>query len=595
MKRPSWLKLPSLAHARDMFSGLGQRRLLALDFDGFVLRAAVIEARKGEPRLIAHAQSRTMPIAAALEEVLEQLRATQNRVPRRCVLATVQMLAAEVHLPVEPAKPRKRPQMLELTRWELEPQASQAAVLWNLGAVLAGMGLLTPSQRLTVVANAREGRGQPLRFGERARELGLIGAEQLEQALLAQKQLQGHSPELDVDYHPMRGAPREGEWPWLGVAIDRQSRAAWFETCRAAGLVLTHLYPRAGLTALAAAQDDADGVEIRADAVVVWSRREGALAALNLEPRPETAITGADLLALLPPPAADRPDKAGLFYHADGAEAGLADAFARAWGGRAKAVAPGGLEPAWAPLYGMARHALGMAGAQTCARIVGRERAQLHRHPDFPRFALTAAVLLGVTGGEIRLQWRHAAAERRLAQIEAEFKRDSAVESQVQAAQAQAANLKQVVERLRTRAAELANRASLLDERLIGRLELVPAVLQSLAAAINDEVVLESVREAGRQEGFNVVAWGGRDEPLLVFARDAQERLAELGMGVVDTDFGPAPGRVAEPGFRLSFWAVRDPDRLLQSAAGESRPMARAESDGRRDTPGADQKNGGSR
>ena len=123
------------------------------------------------------------------------------------------------------------------------------------------------------------------------------------------------------------------------------------------------------------------------------------------------------------------------------------------------------------------------------------------------------------------------------------------------------------VDTLRTRAAELANRAELLDDKLLGRLTRVPTLLRTLAKAVGPEVVLESVREAGRQDGFNVVAWGTRDAALLEFARNAQDLLAAIDQGVVNTEFSAAEGRTLVPGYRISFWIVRDPDALFQSAA----------------------------
>lgn len=564
MKAPAWLKSIRLPDV----SGFGRARLVALDFNGFVLRAALVEARRGEPRFVATAESRLQPAAEALREALEALRARAGRLPRTCVLATAQMLGLEIRLPVAPAKPRKRAQMLELARWELEPLAGQASLQWNMGAVLAGLGYLAPAQRLDVVAEQRRSAGHALRFGELARDFGFIGDEQLARAVAAQKQLQGSSADFDVGYGAMDGEPRDGAWPWLGVAIDRQVREQWFEACRAAGMRLAWLYPRNGLSALAlidGGELDADGVEVRGEAIVSWSCRDGRLTTLVQDSRPETAAEPAEVLALLagPPESA----AAAYQYHIDNAEPGLAPAFSAAWGGRAVAAAPGGLEAEWVPLHGLAAHALGLRGAAVCARMKGRERPPPWRHPEFKRVLVPALAVLAAGGGAAHLQYRLANGEARLARIEKDFRREAEEQKQNQAAQAESEKLGRDLEALRARARELEQRERLLDDKLLGRLDEVPALLRTLAATIGPAAVLESVREAGRQEGFHVTAWGMREDALLEFARNAQEKLAALKLGVIGTEFATAEGRTGLPGYRVGFWVVRDADAMLRSAS----------------------------
>lgn len=589
MKRPIWLRLPPALSRRVRSSpqpadkaggrlaalraGLSNR-LVVLDFNGFLLRGALVVSRRGEPRILVHGESHLPTIEAALTQVLDQLRAGGEPLPRRCVAASIQVLAAEVHLPVAPNQPRKRQQMLDLIRWELEPLVGQATLHWNLGAVLTAMGYLTPAQRLEIAGDQRRHNGLPLRFGDRAVELGHITDSQLERALAGQKLIQGASAEFDCDYAAMAGEPHDGHWAWLGTAVDRGVRSDWYAACKAQGLRLQYLYPRAGLGALAVTAEpewDGDGVEIRLDGLVSWSCRAGRLTVFREESRPESAIEPEDIIAQLP--ARPGGDKIQLHYHVDSPEPGLAPGLASVWR-NARLISPDGLDPAWVPLYGLAAHALDLRGAAVCARLKGRERPAFYRHPEFLRLTVSTLAVAGLVWGEADLQLRLARGEDKLARIETEFRQEGQQAQQIQAAQAQTATLQKEVESLRSRVVELANRAELLDARLLGRLDQVPALLRTLAAAVGPEVVLESVREAGRQDGYNVVAWGTRDAPLLEFARNAQDLLARIDQGVVNTEFSASEGRTGAPGYRVSFWVVRDPDALLQSAAEQSGAMS---------------------
>ena len=112
-------------------------------------------------------------------------------------------------------------------------------------------------------------------------------------------------------------------------------------------------------------------------------------------------------------------------------------------------------------------------------------------------------------------------------------------------------------------------------ERLEGiarRNRMVPELIRSLAAVIEPRIVLDAVREsAGNRNGIEVEAWSTSDVLAQRFARDVQEAVRPLGLGVAQADLSADVGRTGAEGFRIRFWLIpSDPDDL--GAAVEAKP-----------------------
>ncbi len=120
------------------------REILAVESNGFTLRAAVVCADGDEIRVRQVEESQKSDPYEALTEVIENL--DRAKIPASAILLVPEASAAILELPVDPKAPRPAAEMQELVRWELESQIVRNIGTAPIGEILVGRGYLTYEQ-----------------------------------------------------------------------------------------------------------------------------------------------------------------------------------------------------------------------------------------------------------------------------------------------------------------------------------------------------------------------------------------------------------------------------------------------------------------
>ena len=120
------------------------RQILAVEFDGYRLRAVLVRAEAEQVVVQRASESRAVDPFAALSEAIDELGRTD--LPRRAILLVPKATPAVLELPVDPKHPRPAAQMQELVHWELETHMTQQIGTGRLGQIMIGRGYLSYPQ-----------------------------------------------------------------------------------------------------------------------------------------------------------------------------------------------------------------------------------------------------------------------------------------------------------------------------------------------------------------------------------------------------------------------------------------------------------------
>lgn len=507
------------------------RDLLVLDFDGIVLLGAVVRVdRRGTVEIRRRARSAAATPEASLEEVLGSL----GRTPAACAVRSAEVVAGIVRLPIASARGRSTDEIAQMLRWEIEPLHARQAVVPPLGAILAARGHLDPAQVERVLARVQERRAAgerdagALRFGAVARELGLVTDAQLAEALAIQERLGTTEEEHVCGWAPPSGPPEPGGTPWLAAGMPAARRRFWTEELSKKGLRLLALYPRLpGAIAALDRHASATVLEAEPHAVSRSVVRDGALVSLEIVPTSE----------LEPPADACRE----LLDGAQGALlcGSLADpALVASLGGKAGIFAPpvrgdvGGSPAAFAGLAGTARHAAGRGGP--LAAVPARDPAPPLLRRTGVRWA--AAILLVATAVLLADRLTARALTRSVRDLAAARERLRRVTGEIGDAErrtADAAALAKEIASLEEERDALSARRRMLEEGVSARARLLPLLLDALAAAASDEILLERTVE----ESPGRIRIDGRalsERGVQAFGRAVAAKVLPMRLRVVD-------------------------------------------------------------
>lgn len=519
--------------------------------------------------------SASADFATALDALCAELAAKGEKVPTRALLASSLVVPARIDLPVAFDKPRPPLQMHELVRSEIEPSVAEFGAFWNIGAVLSAQGALdeTARERLSLeLALRREQlRSQPLRFGELALELALVDREALERALRMQESLQSLEAEFACGWLGRKDG--DGRAVWLGAAIGSRLYRGWTDALKARGVQLVGALPLVGL--LPAAEGTGIVLEWWGEFVAAVRWQDGGITGLRIESRLERPVsghwvgrlvedwleTGRERLAL----------KVFVPLAADAAASLQADLASRCGG----EVLPIEGQEAWDALW--QRIPLVEDGARAWLPLVRPDRLAGPRwkRPDFIRAAVLGLAVAGVAGVELSQRLRLGAIEARFEQAEALARQSDAVTARQQQLIGDLNTLKRDLESARNELAPLANE--------VGRLQGIddmrkhlPDLLQGLARAVGDEVVLDAVYhhadDIGDFSRIKVEAWSPDYTAAHSFASRAEQEVGRLDYGVSQTEVRQRKGRNGQPGHQVSFWLVPVADELGAAPARGGRP-----------------------
>lgn len=247
------------------------KRLLAVEIDGFGLRAALM--RTGGRKVVFECvtSSQSADPALALAEAKRKLMQSGREIPKNSILLTPAVIPAVLELPVAPNKPRPYAQMQEMIRWELEPFFVHRVGVWKLGDILVSRGYLTGDQLQQIKLDLERrkedkhhhfaGISTSTLFGEVAIELGFITPDQRDECLAIQQQFHISDDEMICGWSPQfppsskdsgkDGVKGEEKYPWLVCGMSRAERSRWIALFKRVGFELQGIYPLVGCSAAA--------------------------------------------------------------------------------------------------------------------------------------------------------------------------------------------------------------------------------------------------------------------------------------------------------------------------------------------------------
>ena len=562
-RRTAW-KLP--------FAGDGRWLLLAWDIAG--MRGVLAEGDRQRCRIVARGQSREAYFAAALADVLEQLRASGEKLPRRVALAARHLRPARVDLPVNPDKPRPDAQMRELLRGDMEPVLAEFGSLWTLGALLHARGHLTAADRDRVALEGtlrRDQRRTPLRYGETALELALIDRATLNECLELQEALQFLDGELSSGW---KGDVDNGERHWLACALPARLYRQWSDALAGQGLRLDTVLPLAWLASeppsasAAQAADDVQqiAIELHSEEVIVVRRQRGRIVAARGEERMERPLQSDWLLRLLDDWSGEARTQLTVYCldkdDENAARQVVSDL--ELTSGHPSSVVDA--SATWDALWpSQLRAAASVLPEYRLPRLSARElRGKPWKNPDLRRVAVLVALLAGLaaTEGVQRYQLGH------LRQMLAEkTKKEGEQQQRTQLTLKASAEVQQIgreLEAARSALEPLINERTRL-EAIAAMRQYLPDLMLTLAQATGNDAVLEKVgnsRVGNDATAIRVEAWS----PTYTGAQDFVNRVAEgstaLSYGVAQTEIREERGRNGKPGYRVGFWLVQEGDEL---------------------------------
>ena len=500
-------------------------RLLAVESDGFSLRAAVVTTERNGVVVERVAESREAEMATAFEEAIGHLRTQGADLPRRAILLTVEAIPAVLSIPVHPRRPKPADQMQSLIRWEMEPHLAQQVASRPIGAILICRGALTWEQSRQVLllqeTERRKGPSStpPRPFGQIAVALGFITAAQVQEALAIQERFQigdgatvcGWSPQSEST------APAGKTYRWLVCSVSRSLRERWVERFSCQRLRLEGIYPLVGCSAAmldgAVSTPTAGVLEVHPGLLGYVGLASGTVDLLRMAYMSGEPLSLRMCLGLIG-------KETGAIWWAGGragSEALPAEIAAQiqpAPRGIPVGVRAGASETTTllAGIAGAARHAFRLPGGARAVCVSARDPAP----PPWERVgmwwvAAACALALLIGGLELLL----------------------VADSETRARLLERKRLEQRVTEQRQALDALASRRAFLEQRLPQRQTQLLGLLDALAGTVPEAVVIDRLEETDRE----AVDTGGRalsEEVVQRFAQALAARVKPLGLAVTD-------------------------------------------------------------
>lgn len=548
---------PAMAGWRTRLGAGLQRHRLVLAWTPAGLQGRILTQAGQGWQVGPEARSPAADFATALDAVRAGLEALGEKIPTRVLLASSLVVPARIDLPVAPDKPRQPAQMHELVRSEIEPAVAEFGAFWNIGAVLSAQGALDEiaRERLSLeLSLRREQLGtQPLRFGELALELALIDRGALERALRMQESLQSLEAEFACGWLGRKDG--DGRAVWLGAAAGSRLYRSWTDALKDRGLRLVGALPLVGL--LPPKSGSGIVIEWWGEFVAALHWQDGSITGLRIESRLERPVSGHWVGRLVEDwfDTGRENIEIRLFepLSADAAASLHADLELRCGG----EILPTGSPEAWSALW---PRIPAQEDTRACLPLVRPDRlaGPAWKRPDAIRAAVLGLAVLGVCGVELTQRLRLGAVEARFEQAEAQARQSDEATTRQQQLIGDLNTLKRGLETARTDLAPLANEVDRL-QGIDSMRKHLPDLLQGLARAVGDEVVLDAVYHAADIGDFSrikVEAWSPDYTAAHSFASRAEQEVLRLDYGVSQTEVRQRKGRNGQPGHQVSFWLV---------------------------------------
>lgn len=559
------------------FKPAAKHSLLLLAWDIAGMQAVVAQAKGAHWTFGASASSRQADFAAALDEIMAALKAQGAALPARAALACRQVLPFVADLPVSPASPRPAAQMRELLRAEAEAVQAEFGGLWSFGALLQARGHLSAQdrERVGLEDELRQQSGNtPLRFGETALHMGLVERGDLDECLFLQERLQSFGAEILTGWV---GYLDDKQACWLACAAHQGAYQRWREALAARKLQLVAVAPLLWLMSEGAPDAAARriDVELHAEETVAILRVQGRVRAARAESRLERPLQS-DWLARLVESASDDGARIPVNLYSLHPQPGLMAVREELEAHLGTDVAARDDEHVLSGLWrALAETATAAQQARLLPRLAEQDmREPLWKNPDMRRVAALLGVSLALGAVEIRQQVVARQLENNATQRIQSEKSQAQSSSQQSRFNAELAQLGKDLEKARNDLAPLLNEKQRLDAIVAMRRNL-PDLLRSLAQAVGDDAVLESLhnsRSGGDVGAIKVSAWS----PSYTGAQNFVGRMSGIsrasGYGVSQTEIVETRGRNERVGHAVAFWLLPEDEEMDADSSEKAAP-----------------------
>lgn len=534
--------------------------LLVCETDGFALRGAVLRQHRGKLQVLMSHQSGATDLREAVQELVASMRASGWR-GRKAILLTPGVLSTLVELPVSPDSKRPVLQMQEMIRWELEPLLMQHMTLWSVGRILQGLGHLTHEQ-VEEVLEVQQGRkktsGGDLgmysfkRFGDIAIEMGFVDRTQMDECIQRQAWLKQEGEEFACGWSSQGASDLEGgQYQWLASGANLAMMRVWESAFSSQGVALDGLYPLVGCAStLLPESSNALLIEAHAGMVCGVRLEGGVMAATRLHEIMHGGTLNACLETYhdLTPPDVD----VIWFASAKGETGELKDKLAAKLGKEISDVEADGME-ATPGMVGAARHAFGLQTSAKLAPVSMRgPKLPVWQRPRARAAAALALIVVGLLLAELTLQVRQVMAKAENERVSAQKAEIDAVVARVEKHNSAMNKLHDSVIAKEKELESYAKRAEFFGFELTGRTAMLQSLLEQLAGAVNEDVVLDSIIESN--DGvFTVDAWSLSDSSAQQFILRVKEFVADWELQVSDVLVESKVGRLGILGYDIRF------------------------------------------
>nr|WP_319393866.1 hypothetical protein [uncultured Desulfobacter sp.] len=523
-----------------------------------VARAGIMGAYKiGEPVV-----STAADFSKAVKEVKDQLKAQNKILPKKAVLITPNAAGDLLSLPVDPKKPRPRPQMAEMVRWELEELFLKLGDMWSLGAVLQGCGIITWRQRLSV-EQATAFESGPASTANNYDQYA--SAEQIGQCLEIQEILMGMDEELVPGWTPQT----KGDAPfiWYGAGIGQGIRERWTEAFKKNDLFLTFIYPRLGAALPMADLPGGDGhgwlfLDICQEQAGLFQGVHEQLESFSSFPTQSGLADPAQVAGsvvrfihpgtthifilcepdLFDPIAREIEQSLGrsdirikpVWSEAQDAETVLPEPDTRTDHETASAQARVPMTAALS-MEGVARHALKRCTAQRQVRIEAQDpKPPVWKNKALLPWAVIFLIAAGIGANSVYMKKQTEQKQWELELLDIEYDRRIKIKKEAQSTSNEASRLMRELDGVEAQIKEQQRLKVILDQVIRYRQHLVPDFLTAIGSAVTDQVMIDLVEEDTDRQGFYMEAWALNDTDGQLFGKNLNEVLVPLKYKVAD-------------------------------------------------------------
>ncbi len=580
---------------------------LVFHTDGCTLYAAIAgHSVVGEVQVEEPVFSRATEPETAVAEIVEALTARGQKVPKTAVLITPSVISDIVYLPVNPRKKRKRGQMEEVIRWELEETFAAQGDLWSLGAILQGRGLITQQQREgiesgdtpeddysevdDIIEEDLEDDGGKVAFSSVSGGFAnFVTPEELEETLNLQEFLSGMDDELVTGCCYLNSTGEDGQFLWYGVGVGDGLRSRWAKACKKNKIHLKALYPSLGAALPAICSIRTEQwlfVDVQSEQYAIYTGSGSEPASMVAKSvrygRPVAAVIADEAIAMLQGetrncflsgPAQLLPEMVdALTPHMDERGGTIA-----VCGGGEGAVAEDADCPWWIrqSMEGAAARSFSLCEKTLLVGLGTREkRGSIFQDRDVVLWGVIG--LLAAIGTLSYFILSYLATVQSALHLKSRIQYDKSIEAKRQA--------EQVLGEIRSLETQLAavekevkieeHNIEILDKVVRKRQKLVPEFLRAMSKVTPPEILLDSVRENSGRRGFFISGWAATDTVGQKYLTDLNLALTPLGYRVEGGERREGMNDFTMKGYILEIQIVKVPDAAAvktQSPANKKR------------------------